>query len=252
MVSPEQLQTLKAMAESVYGRRAAASPANDGGPERFKFFDEWYEAGSEPSALHYGMNANDERDILASIRNGKVYADFMIATVHAHQTTSFKAQGVGGIDHTAPDFLVKLAHDCVDNGADMFVAQGVHALHGVEIYKGKPIFYGVSNFVMQFGLQFGAGYDIMANEKNMSALENPATHETVLTTSHFEAGKLKEVRLYPVDLGGSRRPISQMGIPLTPGPEDARRILKELQEYSKPFGTVISIENNVGVIRVAP
>ena len=252
VVSPEQLQTLKQMAEAVYGRRgAAAAAAESGTPDRFKFFDEWYEAGPDPGWLHYGMNESDEKDILQSIRNGKVYADFMIATIHAHQTTSYKAQGVGGVDHTAPDFLVKLAHECVDNGADMFVAQGVHALHGVEIYKGKPMFYGVSNFVMQFGLQFGAGYDIIANEKRMSALENPATHETVLTTSHFENGKLTEVRLYPVDLGGSRRPISQMGIPLTPSPQDAQRILKGLQEYSKPFGTTISIENNVGVIRIA-
>jgi poly-gamma-glutamate synthesis protein (capsule biosynthesis protein) len=251
VVSPEQLQDLKGMAAAIYGNRAAASHAAENGvPERLKFFDEWYEAGSDPGSLHYGMNANDEKDILQGLRNGKVYADFMIATVHAHQTTSFRAQGVGGVDHTAPDFLVKLAHDCVDNGADMFVAHGVHALHGVEIYKGKPIFYGVANFVFQFGLQFGAGYDIMANEKNMSAFENQASQEAVLTTSHFENGKLKEVRLYPVDLGGSRRPISRMGIPMTPSAQDAQRILKELQDYSKPYGTSIAIENNVGVIRV--
>jgi hypothetical protein len=49
-----------------------------------------------------------------------------------------------------------------------------------------------------------------------SAHENRGNQETVLTTSRFAGGKLKEVRLYPVDLGGSRRPISQMGIPLTP------------------------------------
>jgi poly-gamma-glutamate synthesis protein (capsule biosynthesis protein) len=252
VVSPEQLKTLKEMAGSVYGNRASASPATENGaPERFKFFDEWYEAGADAGALHYGINANDEKEILQSVRNGKVYADFLIATVHAHQVTSFRAQGVGGVDHNATDFLIKLAHDCIDNGADMFVAHGVHALHGVEIYKGKPVFYGIANFVFQFGLQFGAGYDIMANEKNMSGFENPASQEAVLTTSHFENGKLTEVRLYPVDLGGSRRPISRMGIPMTPSPEDGQRILKSLQEYSKPFETTIAVENNVGVIRIA-
>jgi hypothetical protein len=84
----------------------------------------------------------------------------------------------------------------------------------------------------------------------MSELEDPATQETVLTTTRFEGGKLTEVRLYPVDLGGSRRPISQLGIPTIPTPEIAQRILKNLQEYSKPFGTRISIENNIGVIRI--
>jgi len=90
----------------------------------------------------------------------------------------------------------------------------------------------------------------MANEKGMSGFENPASQEAILTTSHFENGKLSEVRLYPVDLGGSRRTISRMGIPLTPSPEEAQRILKEMQEFSKPFGTKISIEDNVGVIRI--
>jgi poly-gamma-glutamate synthesis protein (capsule biosynthesis protein) len=75
--------------------------------------------------------------------------------------------------------------------------------------------------------------------------------ETVLVTSHYDGGKLVEVRVYPVDLGGIRRPISLMGIPMTPSPEIARRILEEMQTLSRPFGTNIVIENNVGVIRLA-
>ena len=266
VVSADHLQTLRSISQSALGQpESGASPAPDGSRQRVKFFEEWYQAGSDPGSLSYEMNPADERNILDSIRNGKVYADFMIATIHTHQTTRFLRQGGAGPwdpappgqtkevpDHTATDFLVKLAHDCIDNGADMFVAHGVHALGGIEIYKGKPVFYGVSHFVFQFGLQFGSGYDILANERAMSGLENDAAQETVLTTSHFEAGRLKEVRLYPVDLGGVRRPISQMGIPLTPAPEDAQRILKALQEYSKPFGTRISIEDNVGVIRIGP
>jgi len=124
-------------------------------------------------------------------------------------------------------------------------------LHGIEIYKGKPVFYGLSNFVFQFPLQFGMGGEAMATEKgDPTGLEIDASQESILTTSHFEGGKLTEVRIYPVDLGGRRRPMSQLGIPMTPSPEDAQRILKELQEFSKPFGTVISIENNIGVIHV--
>jgi poly-gamma-glutamate capsule biosynthesis protein CapA/YwtB (metallophosphatase superfamily) len=253
VVGPEQLQTLRQIAVSTYGNRGSGTPVATGvtGTDRFRFFDEWYQGGTDVGSLHYQMNPDDERDILQSIRNGKIFADFLIATIHTHQTTNYDAQGVKGVvDHEAADFLVKLAHDSIDNGADMFVAHGVHALHGVEIYNGKPIFYGLSNFVFQFGLQVESGYDIMATAKEKSAHENPGNQETVLTTSRFEGGKLKEVRLYPVDLGGSRRPISRMGIPLTPGPAEARRILEELQEFSLPFGTRISIEDNVGVIRI--
>jgi len=41
-------------------------------------------------------------------------------------------------------------------------------------------------------------------------------------------------------------------MPKTAPPAMAQKILARVQELSKPFGTTISIENNVGVIRVGP
>jgi poly-gamma-glutamate synthesis protein (capsule biosynthesis protein) len=256
IVTPDELARLKDLAHAAYG---AETPA---GTTRLRYYDEWFQAGTEVGSVRYEISRQDEDNILESVRNGKIASDFMIVSIHAHQTTRFLPQGVSagpsgippikeGLEHDTPDFLVKLAHDSIDNGADMFVVHGPHTLRGVEIYKGKPVFYGLSNFVFQFGLQLGPGYDIKANEKNMAALENDASQEAVLATCHFEGGRLAEIRLYPADLGGPRRPVSQMGIPLTPSPQEARRILEALQEYSRAFGTRIAIENNVGVIRVA-
>jgi poly-gamma-glutamate synthesis protein (capsule biosynthesis protein) len=266
IVTPEQLQQLKSIAASVKESIPATvqqtltnekapsekKPASGNAPERFKFFSQWFQAGTEADGLAYEMNPKDEKDILTSIRNGKVYADFMIATIHAHETDHSYSAGNGGVDNETPAFLVKLAHDCIDNGADMFIGHGVHSLRGIEIYKGKPIFYGISNFVTMFGQQFGTGgYDILANERSKSYLLDPLTMQTILTTTRFEGGKLKEIRLYPADDGDASRPVSQIGIPLTPTPEFAQNTLKRLQELSKPFGTTISIEDNVGVIRVS-
>ena len=74
----------------------------------------------------------------------------------------------------------------------------------------------------------------------------------LLTTSRYEGGKLVEVRLYPVDGGiDGTRPVSKAGLPMTASPEQAQRILKLVQDLSRPFGTTISIEDNVGVIHVA-
>jgi poly-gamma-glutamate synthesis protein (capsule biosynthesis protein) len=256
IVTEEQLQSLRAVRDGVFGRSSAADT------KQLKFYDDWFRAGTSPGSISFTMNAGDEKDILQSIRNGKLYSEFMIATIHAHQTTTSGSQGTmgrdngvsaegaagAGVDHEPPDFLIRLAHESIDNGADMFVAHGVHALHGVEIYKGRPVFYGLSNFVFQFGLQYGMMPD--PDEKGPTGLENPASQESVLTTSRYEGGRLTEVRIYPVDLGGTRRPISLMGIPMTPTPEVAQRILKAMQDYSKPYGTKISIEGNVGVIHV--
>jgi hypothetical protein len=68
----------------------------------------------------------------------------------------------------------------------------------------------------------------------------------------YRDGKLVEIRIYPVDIGLGTRPWSRENVPTTPTPEKARSILERIQQYSEPFGTRISIENNIGVIRVPP
>jgi poly-gamma-glutamate synthesis protein (capsule biosynthesis protein) len=259
IVSPETLQSLQQIAAAAYGDRYNALQTGPGGEQRFRFFDEWYQAGPNPGVLHYEMDAADERGILDSIRAGKVIADFMIASIHVHQTPKYCGQcqagntGNGmkeGVDHYPADFVIKLAHDSIDAGADMFIGHGVHAIGGVEIYHGKPIFYDLASFVFQFGLQPGASYDNWENYRRMAELEDPATQEGLLAVTRFENGRLAEIRLNPVDMGSTRRPISRMGIPAVPSPQDAQRILSNVQEYSRPFGTNISIEDNVGVIRI--
>lgn len=73
------------------------------------------------------------RENLRSIRNGKMFADFMIVSAHVHQNSySFQQYS---FDKHVTDFLVELAHAAIDNGADMFVGHGVHTIRGIEIYS---------------------------------------------------------------------------------------------------------------------
>lgn len=44
---------------------------------------------------------------------------------------------------------------------------------------------------------------------------------------------------------------SRTNIPMKPSPENAERILRLIQEYSKPFGTEMTIKDGVGYIDVA-
>lgn len=261
VVSPAQFDQLRTLAAEIYGDRPAATvPARDGHGPRFRFFDEWYEAGDDPGALRYEMNKDDLDGQLTAIRSGKTMSDFLIATIHSHQGARFDADvafpgsGNTGLkeppEHEAPDFLIAFARAAIDAGADMFVTHGIHALAGLEIYKGRPIFYGLSNFTFQFGLQVGGGYDAFANFSKKSELEHPACHEAILAVCDWEAGALQSVQLHPADLGGARRPLSQMGIPLMPDPEMATRILTDVEAYSAPFGSRIDIRSGVGHVRL--
>jgi poly-gamma-glutamate capsule biosynthesis protein CapA/YwtB (metallophosphatase superfamily) len=263
VVTAEQMEQLRKIRDSIYARRgevfAPIAPAADERKDRLELFNQRFVVGAKPGDLHYTMQPDDLREILRSIRNGKQYSDFMIATVHCHQGNyAFQTYTY---DNDTPDFLIDFAHQAIDNGADVFVGHGVHTLRGVEIYKGKPIFYGLNTFVYQYqwSLPQNSGGEMTDAEELMlpsgfagSRVTQPERMEALLTESHFENGQLTEVRLYPVDLGQDlSRPFSRTGIPMTPSPEMAERVLEKIQRLSKPFGTKIVIENGVGVIRVS-
>lgn len=216
-----------------------------------------------PGEFSYDVNQQDERDILREVRTGKQFSDFKAFTIHWHQNRfSFQKYS---FDHYPSEHQIKFAHDVIDNGADLFFAHGVHTLKGVEIYKGKPIFYGLSNFIFHEQMfrswrddaeRPGAPLtgpivgDGEINESRWAWLERPENLESILASSRYEGGKLVEVLLYPVDLGKTPRSSSELGTPRRPTPDVAREILELLIECSKPFGTKITIENSVGVIRM--
>lgn len=279
VVSQAQLDALRKVRDSIYeNRKNVSSPAElppDEPRDRLQLFGVWYKVGAVPGSLSYTMNPTDLRDTLRSIRNGKFYADFMVATIHTHDGHSavqsktgyyVGTQWRGFEDYPSeypPDFLVDLAHQCIDNGADAFVGHGIHVLRGIEIYKGKPIYYGLSDFIFQVNLMMGpdtgayrpadpSGPDLTAAEVaylRWDPVLQPRNLEGVLATAHYDGARLLEVRLYPVDLKYAD-PISRRGNPHLATGDVARQILGRLQERSKPFGTQIAIEGDIGVIRV--
>ena len=44
------------------------------------------------------------------------------------------------------DFQSEIAHAAIDSGADVVMAHAEHYPLGIEVYKGRPIFYGLSSF----------------------------------------------------------------------------------------------------------
>lgn len=265
-VTAEQMKQLRAI-------------AGDQGSGDLAAFGTQFRIMDRPGEHSFDMNPQDRKEILTQIRTGKQASDILVSNFHWHQNRyDFQAYSH---DHFPADFEIKFAHDAVDQGVDVFVAQGVHTIKGVEIYKGKPIFYGVSNFAFQSALMpkgkgkipsvngrpapsEGANFELPGTPKPSNDLnEIIGEHETqgfwqlkanlegLLSSSHFENGKLTEVRIYPVDLGQTPRPMSQVGIPRRPTPAVAKKILDELIEYSKPFGTKIDVVDGVGIIHVS-
>jgi poly-gamma-glutamate capsule biosynthesis protein CapA/YwtB (metallophosphatase superfamily) len=56
-----------------------------------------------------------------------------------------------GLGEEVLDYMTEIAHAAVDAGADVVIGHGPHYSLPVEVYKGKPIFYGLGSFLFHTG-----------------------------------------------------------------------------------------------------
>jgi len=210
------------------------------------------------------VNARDEDRILRSIRSAAKQADFVIVHSHSHDIA-----GSGELS-PAPAHLRDFIKKCIDAGADVLALSGPHRLRGIEIYKGKPIFYSLGNFFMQnetiepmpddmyesFGLGGSAlaadFYDARSKPDPKTGLPTsyyPAQAdiwESVVAVPLFQGHRVIEIKLYPVEMG-FRMPRAQQGTPRLADPAMAKKIVDRVAKMSEPYGTTIVFKDGIGV-----
>lgn len=76
------------------------------------------------------------REEIAALRTK---ADIVVASHH------------WGLHEEVLQYMTEIAHAAIDAGADIVVGHGPHYSLPVELYKGKPIFYGLGNFSFHTG-----------------------------------------------------------------------------------------------------
>lgn len=240
--------------------------------DRFKLGENWYEKSDRPG-YRYDANPDDLVEILKNIANAATYSNFTVCCMHGHQWNIDPDQPAGGLNgetSTPPDFLVRFAHDAIDQGADLFCNTGPFEFRGIEVYRGKPVFYGLGSFIRQAYMeevlpwesyrahQFGelshVGINPHATQTTDAELlfarapRHPASYfEGATAACTFEDGLIREIVLHPIELGIDG-PASDLGTPRRASGERAQQILRRIALNSAPFGTRIDIENECGRI----
>jgi poly-gamma-glutamate capsule biosynthesis protein CapA/YwtB (metallophosphatase superfamily) len=266
VVSPEQMAEVVRLRNALYpGEKLKDSKL----PDELSMLSNKFVLGKSFS-FRYEMDPTDLSGILRGVRQGKQHADFLIATIHSHEPAgSTAAEAKNDFADTPAEFLQDLAHQAIDTGADTFVTTGIHHLGPIEIYRGKPIFYGMGDFFWADIQEPMPSNVYQQNHKIMSdAFVHPdrATHadfnnatnaqgfagqppfDAIVAESKFDHGKVVEIRLYPVDLGYGMK-LTESGTPRLAGPEASQRILRRVQELSQKYGTKITVEGSVGIVR---
>ena len=121
-----------------------------------------------------------------------------------------------------PAWQQKWARECIDAGACAYVSHGAPLLHGIEIYRGCPIFYDLGSFV--FHTKTTVGY------------YPGEVWDSAIADCVFENGRLVALDLVPVVLNENGIApdlfYETRGRPTIAEGTDAERILARLQKLS--------------------
>ena len=205
------------------------------------------EPGNEP-------NAEDKQRILQSIREARQHADLVV--VYEHNHVFFNRPFTALFNEELPerlapaDWLKKWTHEEVDAGADIIVMHGAPLLHGVEIYKGRPIFYDLGNFIFNV-----PPTDIQ--------LDEPIIWESAVAHVAFQGKNLQSITFQPIAMNkiGQGEPdlhdehtnnlfLQTRGLPRLATGDQARYILQRLADVSRPFGTKVEVKNDTAEINL--
>ncbi len=203
----------------------------------------------------------DVEDILRHVHDARRQADVVLLSFHGHEMGGGDPDGV-------PSFHQEFCRACIDAGCDAILGHGPHRLRGIEIYNGKPIFYSLGNFIFQneeapalpadfyerLGLDPIAstpadGFDQRNRRGKGGFASDEAYWESVVAWWETEDDRLREVRLYPVDLGHGR-PRSQRGRPVAAAEVQAQQIISRMNNLSQPSGIQVGWNTDgYGVVR---
>jgi poly-gamma-glutamate synthesis protein (capsule biosynthesis protein) len=151
--------------------------------------------------------------------------DFLAVSVHMGY----------GFGEDLAEYQQTLAHALVDAGADIVLGNHVHAIHGIERYRGKAILYSPGNFVAQQPrdgqpAEVLAIYDQMSNDAYLAMLD-------VAEDGTYD------LRLRPTMVNDAGLPV------LAEGP-DFDRIAERVVRLSARLDTSARVEGDVIVVEM--
>jgi hypothetical protein len=171
------------------------------------------------------------------------HTDVAMVAIHIHDLSHHRAYGIQDKTPANDEITFRRA---IDAGADLVLGSGPHVLRGIEIYKGKPIFYSLSNFIYQYRTPDKIPVDLI--HQRDGEVERPANvsvwdrrdpdfiFEGVMLRLTVNKEKLRRIELIPFTID-DEGPL--YGVPRLASDRRGREIIERLQKLSKPYGTTI-------------
>lgn len=216
-----------------------------------------FKEGKETRYLTH-PNSQDMRRIEKSIYEAQMQSDFILVSIHSHEVSGDKKENPA-------DFLQEFAHKCIDAGAHAVIGHGPHLLRPIEIYKNRPIFYSLGDFVIHNEcIPFAP--EEMFESKGLTSdstmreffckrsanytrglMRDRRMLESVIPYFEMSDGALTHLELMPIELQFDE-PVWRNGNPRF---SSNHGIIERLAQMSEPFGTKITVDSRgYGIVQL--
>ncbi len=184
-----------------------------------------------------------EEDVKAmedAIRLAKNHSDIVLVHYHFHWVNHSRAHP---IPNTVPPHQNPVLYRAINAGADIIIGNGPHVLRGIEIYKGKPIFYSLGNFIYQYKTSEIPAV-IWTRDQQQDIREE---FETVVARLIIRDKKILKIELIPctLEMTGPRT-----GCPKLADDVRAREIIELMKNLSKRYKTAINFKDWYGIVEI--
>ncbi len=212
---------------------------------------------ADKAAIHSSVHKADLKRVADAIAEARFMADYVVVSFHNHEVAGTSKEWVD-------EASVQFAHACIDAGADAIIGTGPHLLRAMEIYRGKPVFYCLGDFIVQLetiqrapdamfegqkldgNARLDELFETRSDHGRRGLCYNPVMYKSVIPFWETENGALTRLQFMPVEENYGL-PRSQAGWP-RPAPDMG--ILEHFAELSRPYGVEIDIENGMGNVRL--
>jgi poly-gamma-glutamate capsule biosynthesis protein CapA/YwtB (metallophosphatase superfamily) len=202
-----------------------------------------------PCRIHTHAHREDLQALREDLVSAKREADVVAISFH---------WGIHFIPGVIADYQREVAHAAIDAGADLILGHHAHILKGIEVYRGKAIFYSLGNFAID--LRMTAEHANAKSFKEIQVLNPdwkidlnslfncpPHSRRTLVVQATLEAGQIQSVGFIPAYID------NMTAVPETLRPADVRflEVTRYLEEISSTagFSTRFSpFENHVRVM----
>lgn len=159
-----------------------------------------YQPATPPRIISFPYK-EDLAAMVEDIQKLKAKVDVVIVSFHWGQHL---------MPRVIPMYCFDIGHAAVDAGADLIMGGHTHILKGIEVYKGKVIFYSLSNFAIELG---PGSMNLQVNVRQSKRLNSiygtmhPAEQKfSMIARAIIEDGKINRVSYLPCYLNERDEP----------------------------------------------